>query len=528
MHRAMTARSLAFVLAAAATIHAAAPAHAQYLAPAIDRPGSELRTTQPSLRLATLGGMSLAIPDENNELNLWDWAGSSLGLLADRDSTSLDVFFDTRASSNRHTVGAQDRELLRARRFNLGMQAVGRTPGKFAAGLDAGYVSLGTKFPVQDYTYLDRSTNVPLAIPALNGLFAGGKLGWGAHLTFASEAVRENRRLETVNDGSVELKDGDLVGTTTPFVPDEGKTRVGGFGIGLGFFGIKDVAAAINWDRISNRIRDANTNARRVYETEERVASSEFSFATIVHPGWVTLGGQVGRRKYDSKEEYRFSLSGGLNGPPLTSRGDRLFRDFEQKYLRARVAFEPPAIKGLTVGADLNVRYDREDVTPATGVGNFNSFQESIASDTLGISPPVVDSRDELRHWNGGAGVGYRVTDRVLLGVEGHRYRSAWNGPSLGAEEVITELRGGVEFAVTSAWSGRLGGYHRADDADRLTANNESVTNAFTAGLGWTRPKSRHQLDAGVEVGKRSSNYPDPTDENGSTFRFVLYNRWAF
>jgi hypothetical protein len=54
------------------------------------------------------------------------------------------------------------------------------------------------------------------------------------------------------------------------------------------------------------------------------------------------------------------------------------------------------------------------------------------------------------------------------------------------------------------------------------------VTNAFTAGIGWSRPKARHQLDAGVEVGKRSSNFPDPSDENGSTFRFVLYNRWAF
>jgi hypothetical protein len=528
MHRGMAARSLAFALAAAATIQVAAPAHAQYNAPAIDRPGSELRNTQPSLRLATLGGMSLAIADENNEINLWDFAGSSLGLLTDRDSTSLDVFFDSRSTTDQHSVGAQDRELLRARRYNLGMQAVGRTPGKFAAGLDAGYVSLGTRFPIQDDQYLDRSATVPLAIPTLNGRFAGGNLGWGAHLTFAGEAINDDRRLETIDGNSVQLQNGNLVNTPTPFIPNEGKTRVGGFGIGVGFFGLKNVDVAINWDRISNRVRDANTNARRVYETEERLASSEFSFATIVHPGWITFGGQVGTRKYDSKEEYRFSLSGGLNGPPLTSRGDRLFRDFEQRYLRARVALEPPGIRGLTVGADLNVRYDREDVAPATGRGNFNTFQQEIASDTLGIAPAVVDSRDELRHVNEGVGLGYRVTSRVLLGVEGHRYRSAWNGTLVSAREVITELRGGVEFAVTPAWTGRLGGYHRSDDADQLTANNETVSNALTAGVGWTRPKSRHQLDAGVEVGKRSSNYPDPTDENGSTFRLVLYNRWAF
>ena len=39
---------------------------------------------------------------------------------------------------------------------------------------------------------------------------------------------------------------------------------------------------------------------------------------------------------------------------------------------------------------------------------------------------------------------------------------------------------------------------------------------------------SRYTIDGGVEVGRRSSNFPDPSDENGSLFRFMLYNRWAF
>jgi hypothetical protein len=105
MLRGQAARSLAIALAAAAITTIAAAAHAQTLAPAIDRPGSERQTTQPSLRLVTLGGMSLAISDENNEINLWDFAGSSLGLLGDRDSTSLDIFLDSRAASDRHTFG---------------------------------------------------------------------------------------------------------------------------------------------------------------------------------------------------------------------------------------------------------------------------------------------------------------------------------------------------------------------------------------------------------------------------------------
>src|SRR5262249_60266085 len=100
----------------------------------------------------------------------------------------------------------------------------------------------------------------------------------------------------------------------------------------------------------------------------------------------------VGQRKYHSTEEYRYSLSGGLNGPPLTSRGDRSYHDYEQKYLRVRVEAKPDVIEGLTVAADWNVRYDKLDTAPGTGTGNFNDFLDEIASDTLGIVPDVINT----------------------------------------------------------------------------------------------------------------------------------------
>ena len=526
MLRGQAARSLAIALAAAAITTIAAVAHAQTLAPAIDRPGSERQTTQPSLRLVTLGGMSLAISDENNEINLWDFAGSSLGLLGDRDSTSLDVFLDSRAASDRHTFGNQDREAVHTRHFNVGLQAVGRNPGKFAAGLDAGYLSTGAQFPVQDDIYLDHSASIPLGIPTLNGVI-GGKFGWGAHLTFANEKASDDRRLESFDGTTVDLEDGELIESRTPFTPNENKTSVNGFGLGVGYYGLKDVQFAINWDRLKDHVRASNENPRRVYETEERITSDEFSVAAIVSPSWINAGVQAGKRGYDSKEEYRFSLSGGLNGPPLSSRGDRLSNDMEQKYLRVRVAVEPPAIAGLLVGADWNVRYDRLDVTPATGAGNFNDFMDDIASDTLGIVPDIIQTRSELRHVNGGLGVGYRVNPRILVGLEAHAYRSSFDGEQTIQKQEIKDFRGGIEFAVTSQWTGRVGGFHRTIDEDDHEPNDESVSNAFTAGVGWSR-SSRYQLDAGFELGKRSTDYPDPTDRDGSTFRFVLYNRWAF
>jgi len=526
MLRGQAARSLAIALAAAAITTIAAAAHAQTLAPAIDRPGSERQTTQPSLRLVTLGGMSLAISDENNEINLWDFAGSSLGLLGDRDSTSLDIFLDSRAASDRHTFGPQDREAVHTRSLNLGMQAVGRSPGKFAAGLDAGYLSSGAQFPVQDDIYIDHSSSIPLGIPTFNGVI-GGKIGWGAHLTFANESASDDRRIDNFDGTTVDLDNGELIESRTPFTPNENKTSVNGLGLGLGYYGLKDAQFAVNWDRVKDHVRAQNENPRRVYETEERIKSDEFSIAAILHPSWITAGAQAGKRGYDSNEEYRFSLSGGLNGPPLSSRGDRLTHDLEQKYVRVRVALEPPAIEGLLVGADYNVRYDRLDTAPATGAGNFNDFMDQIATDTLGIVPDVVATRSELRHVNGGLGVGYRVNPRILVGLEGHAYRSAFDGEQTTSKQTIKDIRGGIEFAVSPRWTGRIGGFHRAIDDNTYTENDESVSNAFTAGVGWMK-SSRYQMDAGFELGNRSTDYPDPTDLHGSTFRFVLYNRWAF
>jgi hypothetical protein len=214
------------------------------------------------------------------------------------------------------------------------------------------------------------------------------------------------------------------------------------------------------------------------------------------------------RAATNRREEYRFSLSGGLNGPPITSRGDRLYNDVEQQYLRVRVQAEPPAIEGLLVGGDWNVRYDRLDVLPATGTGNFNDFMDDIASDTLGIVPDVIETRSELRHVNGGLGVGYRINPTVLLGLEGHAYRSSFDGNLTLVKQEIKELRGGVEFAVTPQWTGRIGGYHRTTDDNTSEPNDESVADAFTAGVGWTR--HRHTLDAGIEPASARPTTPIP------------------
>jgi hypothetical protein len=502
-------------------------AHAQFLAPATDRAGTDLRVRQPSLRLLSMGGVYLAVSDENNEINLWDFAGSSNGLLRDRDSTSLDVFADHDGHHAEHTLGAYEVQTDRVSNTLLGLQAVGRG-SSFAGGLEGGLLMFDRGLPAQAYAYEDRSLTMPVALPVINGRFAS-RGSWAARGVFGSQKLDQRLRRFTLDGDEIKLEGGDAVEFPTVFTPLEGTTAISGLGFGVGY-DVSDFAeVAVNVDFVSSTVQAENNSQRRVYETEEKRPSQEWSGAVILDPApGLLLGGQVGVRNYDSEESYRFSVSGGQGVPPRQGRGTRLERDFHQEFLRARATFNPNGASRFTVGADVNVRYDREDIAPGTGEGNFNDFIASLQADSLELPPPILAERQELRHWDAGVGVAFAVSERLLASAEAHRYNNARDGLSVHARQRITDLRAGVEYGMNPAWKLRLGASHRSDDPDVYAFDNERVRNAFSAGVGWAKPSSSYALDAGFEYATASTDFPDPTEGSGSGLRLFLYNRWDF
>ena len=66
----------------------------QFLSEQVDESDGARLLRNGSPRLAGMGLLRIAVEDENNELNLFDYVGSAAGLLADRDSTSVDFQFD--------------------------------------------------------------------------------------------------------------------------------------------------------------------------------------------------------------------------------------------------------------------------------------------------------------------------------------------------------------------------------------------------------------------------------------------------
>jgi hypothetical protein len=69
-------------------------AEAQYLADQINDADAARLRFNPSPRLAGMGLLGITVEDENSEINLFDYIGSPVGLLNDRDTTSVDFQYD--------------------------------------------------------------------------------------------------------------------------------------------------------------------------------------------------------------------------------------------------------------------------------------------------------------------------------------------------------------------------------------------------------------------------------------------------
>ena len=528
MNRAVLARA-ACLASAAAAILCAAPAEAQFLAPALERSGLDQRLRQPSLRLATLGRVTLAFDDENNEINQWDFGGSTVGLLTDRNGNSVDLYVDVAEKSAERTVNGVTAQSDYAHGSVFGLGAVARNGEKFAFGLGAGYQGHGTGIPQQPGLYQDESVGLRDLSTAFSGRAYGGKLGWGVRLGFGNETFSQDLMTRGVENGEEVLSGGDVIEPLTPFVIEEASAMRTTFGLGLGWMKSSWGDISINWDYLKSTIEANNETRKRIYETDEPRTASAFSLVLSLKPiDGMTLGGVVGTGGDDTDENYRFTQSNGQGAPPLTGRGDRLVRSVDNEFLKSRLAFTPNSMPNLLLGADFNVFYREELVTAATGPGNFNEFIASLTGTGLNPGAPVLDEVQELRHWDGGVGVGYLVTPQLRVGVEGHHANDARDGTGVHARQTTTDLRGGVEYSLATAWQARVGGWHRSLDEDVYTANNEGVASAITLGAGFRPMNSKYTLDAGVELMDRSTDYPDPTDGTGSGFRFVLYNRWSF
>src|SRR5439155_3420316 len=102
-----------------------------------------------SPRLLGMGGLSLAVPDRDASINLWDFAGMPVGLAADDTTSTLDVRPATDAlSSVTRLSSGRERQNLAARSTLAQFEAVYRNHESSSAfGLVGDFSSLRWDHP---------------------------------------------------------------------------------------------------------------------------------------------------------------------------------------------------------------------------------------------------------------------------------------------------------------------------------------------------------------------------------------------
>lgn len=470
-----------------------------------------------------MGGLTLAVRDENSEVNLWDFMGLPIGLLYDRDSTSLDLWVDHRMRKLDLTRGGIEREVDRGSGTDIASETIIRSGRKLAVGTGLGHVGIARALPFSDGVYTNDEISLPVIAPVATGNF-GSRVAWGLRGVVGRETLDRNWWADHNKGGKIELdRSGEQVPPPNFFAPDHSQITVGGIGVSLGYRHPRWGEGAVFFDYRRDRLQHAQVATRHIFELEEPRDVKRFGAAATIRPrSRVEVGAAVGRELFDSKENYRFTLSGGSIDPPLTARGDRVLRNVRREFFRLRGQADLDPLP-VTVGAAMRVAYDRTNESAPRGhTSDFNVFALNIASDTLAAPPLVEDQRQAVRTIELGGGVSTHLLERrATVGAELRWFRDAIEGTDRLRRQQGWEARAGGEVKVTHRWAGLAGIRHRKEDQDRFTPRNEFLTDRLTLGVRREGFMKLNLQAYGYHEWRRT-DYPDPREWGGSATGFGL------
>jgi len=489
----------------------------------------DVRFQPGSFRLESMGGLGLAVRDEYNELNLWDFAGLPLGLAADRDSTSLDLWLDSGGRTFDRRFGSIEQETERRRDTQLAGETVVRS-GALAVGADFGTFSFRRGAPFGDRTHLTRNGSQPAFVPMASGHLVGA-LRWGLRGLVARERFHEQvwsdvQKGDRIGVGST----GDRLEAPNLFFPEDTKADALGLGASLGYARGSQVESGVYFDYRHEKLETDLETVRSIYNADEPRDVLGYGAAVIVRPrAHVEVGGAVGREWYASKENYRFTLSGGSVDPPFSGRGEKALHGDRRDFVRLRGQADLPHTP-VTVGAAFRVSYDRAQQQAIEGrPSDFNDFiQTRVAGDTIQAPPIVENQLAETRSIEFGGGASVRALEsRATVGAEYRRFRDARSGDLLLARATGWEARAGGELAVTRRWTARVGYRHHFEDQDSETPRNELVADRASVGLAYEGLFHFTVEAYGYREWWRS-DYPDPEELGGPGSGLGLFLRRLF
>ncbi len=491
-----------------------------------------------SPRLLGMGRLTLA-DDLHNRINLWDFAGNPAGVL-DADSTStLDLRPASSSSAGRYAPSGSDRErqYVASRELRLGYEAWRRTEDGNAYGFYGDAATLRMDHPFGDQSALRGQLQQPRIVGLLNGkmpLWQAERMRYAITAFFGAEnRTDEYRTLFSNANGDYLGKKSDQLPSPDLFTPDEYRVSTLGGSAAISYRAGSWLTAAIGGGGSSSRIEGENSNPLHSSGTGEDRPYYSGQGSLIGRIGPSFEWGADGRAWTSASEErWVFTLKAGINQEPFAGRGKMLDRDESGTEGRFRARWKHGRFEA-NAGAG---RWRREiEVIPPDPLdrSSFNYFIYRAATregaDSLALPDSIRHNRSQERVWDAAGGATWNLS-RGLVGVEYH-YGEQEFGQTLtgkGPQRRTWDVRSGVEYACTRAFTGRLGYVYRSDDRDLLTQRNEFTSHAVTAGFGLTPAGSMWSVDLGWGIEWLSPDFDDATDSRESRQQMAAQIRWVF
>jgi hypothetical protein len=496
-----------------------------------------------SPRLVGMGLLGLVVPDRDNEIDLWDFAGNPVGVV-DADSTSVfEVRPTTWAGSGVHDVFTTDgegreRQDMALRSLGISYEAWQRTHGGTTYGLLGAFQTLRHDQPFTSDTELRTQFSQPSVTPVLSGavpFLAPDRLLYALFTRYAYMSSTDFYRDITRNAvGDYIDQNGGELEPPNFFDPDEYSITSEGGGAALSYDLGAPLKAALSFDYTSNDVHGKNEGTRYSAETIETRPYRRGQASLVGHFGNLTYGADAQGWKAASEQRWVFTISAGAGATPLTGRGKLLERREEGSTLRTRAHW---TLGDLVVGAGYQTFYRQVEIIGPSPFdeSSLNRFLDDIyyriGADTLALPDSVTSGTRDEHAWDAGGGLSWRVRGgRTIVGIEGHYNRDLFTDDvaGMGPKRLGWDVRGGAEVPVAGDLVLRGGYIHRWEDRDDFTDRNEYISNAATFGLGLHPRGSLWSLDTGYVFEWTQADFGDPGSPRESRQRLSLLVRWAF
>ncbi len=527
----------AVFLASLAGVLAAGSAFAQFYDPALTTLGLSTDVAR-SPRLLGMGGLSLAVPDRNQSLTLWDFAGSPVGAYGTDSSSTIDLWPGSgSADALAYGVDHPVRQNLAGRATDGRFEAFHRDAEGTAWGVAGVVRSLRLDQLASASTEARRTVALPEATPLITGpfpYFGGGKLHYAVRFNFSREHV-EDTYLGTVSNAAGEFiaLDGTTLTPPSLFDPVQWDVRRVGIGTAWSYPLGRNATLAAGVDVDQNRLLGTNDQKKSSSQVNEKRPVRTFQ-GTLVGKLAKSLEYGFDDRYWtsSSQQNWVMSVSAGVGTYPLNGRGKLLEREEKGNAFAGQMRWTHGPV---VFGGRYWTRAGQVTLTPpdANDRTAFNLFLNRVyqipTADSLALPDSIVANETKERSFGYGFGASWKLSQRALAGAEYHWGRRAYSQDIAGSgpKPIQWDFRAGLEYQCSPIVTGRIGGGYGWRDADDLTEHNEFKSQMVSLGLGLKPPGASYGVDIGWSMTWSQNDFDDPTGQHGSHQQVLALIHWG-